>query len=198
MRCLLAGAGSLKFLLCYYGTWWRGEAGVQQMSPPCLCQLRAVSFNILPLFCAQADADSFYMACNGRQFNSIEEDVCQLVYVERAEVFKSEDVSFYFVLLSSGLYQLLTGLPLLSRTLQEVFNCINLKPVSCSSIVSTWKGLFGDIYRLQASLLQHLWPQPASCSDPESVVGLWQLQPPHPELWWGCALWKAVDCFLSW
>jgi len=33
------------------------------------------------------------MACNGRQFNSIEEDVCQLVYVERAEVFKSEDVS---------------------------------------------------------------------------------------------------------
>nr|XP_034958012.1 BRCA1-associated protein-like [Zootoca vivipara] len=31
------------------------------------------------------------MTCNGRQFNSIEEDVCQLVYVERAEVFKSED-----------------------------------------------------------------------------------------------------------
>ncbi|XP_062814462.1 BRCA1-associated protein isoform X1 [Anolis carolinensis] len=42
-------------------------------------------------FSTQADADSFYMACNGRQFNSIEEDVCQLVYVERAEVFKSED-----------------------------------------------------------------------------------------------------------
>ncbi|KAJ7309821.1 hypothetical protein JRQ81_007891 [Phrynocephalus forsythii] len=42
-------------------------------------------------FSSQADADSFYMACNGRQFNSIEEDVCQLVYVERAEVFKSED-----------------------------------------------------------------------------------------------------------
>lgn len=33
------------------------------------------------------------MACNGRQFNSIEEDVCQLVYVERAEVLRSEDVS---------------------------------------------------------------------------------------------------------
>ncbi|XP_067329183.1 BRCA1-associated protein isoform X2 [Anolis sagrei] len=42
-------------------------------------------------FSTQADADSFYIACNGRQFNSIEEDVCQLVYVERAEVFKSED-----------------------------------------------------------------------------------------------------------
>lgn len=42
-------------------------------------------------FSTQADADSFYMMCNGRQFNSIEEDVCQLVYVERAEVFKSED-----------------------------------------------------------------------------------------------------------
>uniref|UniRef100_A0ACB8FZI6 Uncharacterized protein n=1 Tax=Sphaerodactylus townsendi TaxID=933632 RepID=A0ACB8FZI6_9SAUR len=40
---------------------------------------------------SEADADSFYMTCNGRQFNSIEEDVCQLVYVERAEVFKSED-----------------------------------------------------------------------------------------------------------
>ncbi|XP_045743592.1 BRCA1-associated protein isoform X2 [Mirounga angustirostris] len=39
----------------------------------------------------RADADSFYIACNGRQFNSIEDDVCQLVYVERAEVLKSED-----------------------------------------------------------------------------------------------------------
>lgn len=156
MRCLLAGAGSLKFLLCY-GTWWREEAGIQQMSPPpCLCQLRAFSFNSLPLFCAQADADSFYMACNGRQFNSIEEDVCQLVYVERAEVFKSEDVSFYLVFLFSGLQRVLTGLLLLSRTLQEVFICISLKSVSCSSIVSTWKGLFGDFYRLQASPLQHL------------------------------------------
>lgn len=46
-----------------------------------------------PHWCTQADADSFYMACNGRQFNSIEDDVCQLVYVERAEVLKSEDVS---------------------------------------------------------------------------------------------------------
>lgn len=35
------------------------------------------------------------MACNGRQFNSIEDDVCQLVYVERAEVLKSEDVSVH-------------------------------------------------------------------------------------------------------
>ena len=35
------------------------------------------------------------MACNGHQFNSIEDDVCQLVYVERAEVLKSEDVSVH-------------------------------------------------------------------------------------------------------
>ncbi|XP_039360723.1 BRCA1-associated protein isoform X1 [Mauremys reevesii] len=48
-------------------------------------------YMVLIKFSTQADADSFYMACNGRQFNSIEEDVCQLVYVERAEVFKSED-----------------------------------------------------------------------------------------------------------
>ncbi|KAJ7422695.1 BRCA1 associated protein [Willisornis vidua] len=48
-------------------------------------------YMVLIKFSSQADADSFYMACNGRQFNSIEEDVCQLVYVERAEVFKSED-----------------------------------------------------------------------------------------------------------
>lgn len=41
----------------------------------------------------QADADSFYTACNGRQFNSIEDAVCQLVYVERAEVIKSEEVN---------------------------------------------------------------------------------------------------------
>lgn len=45
-----------------------------------------------PATLLQADADSFYATCNGRQFNSIEEAVCQLVYVERAEVFKSEEV----------------------------------------------------------------------------------------------------------
>ncbi|XP_036028024.1 BRCA1-associated protein [Onychomys torridus] len=48
-------------------------------------------YMVLIKFSAQTDADSFYMACNGRQFNSIEDDVCQLVYVERAEVLKSED-----------------------------------------------------------------------------------------------------------
>uniref|UniRef100_A0A4W3I0N0 BRCA1-associated protein n=1 Tax=Callorhinchus milii TaxID=7868 RepID=A0A4W3I0N0_CALMI len=48
-------------------------------------------YMVLIKFCSQAEADSFYTACNGRQFNSIEDDVCQLVYVERAEVIKSED-----------------------------------------------------------------------------------------------------------
>ncbi|MEE6503897.1 hypothetical protein FKM82_005005 [Ascaphus truei] len=48
-------------------------------------------YMVLVKFSSQADADSFYMSSNGRQFNSIEEDVCQLAYVERAEVFKSED-----------------------------------------------------------------------------------------------------------
>uniref|UniRef100_A0A667YJI3 BRCA1-associated protein n=1 Tax=Myripristis murdjan TaxID=586833 RepID=A0A667YJI3_9TELE len=47
-------------------------------------------YMVLIKFSTQADADSFYTACNGRQFNSIEEAVCQLVYVERAEVIKSE------------------------------------------------------------------------------------------------------------
>uniref|UniRef100_A0A3Q4B464 BRCA1-associated protein n=1 Tax=Mola mola TaxID=94237 RepID=A0A3Q4B464_MOLML len=48
-------------------------------------------YMVLIKFCTQADADSFYTACNGRQFNSIEDAVCQLVYVERAEVIKSEE-----------------------------------------------------------------------------------------------------------
>lgn len=48
-------------------------------------------YMVLIKFSSQADADSFYMACNGRRFNSIEEAVCQLVYVERAEVIKSDD-----------------------------------------------------------------------------------------------------------
>lgn len=43
----------------------------------------------------KADADSFYTTCNGRQFNSIEDAVCQLVYVERAEVIKSEEVQIW-------------------------------------------------------------------------------------------------------
>uniref|UniRef100_A0A8C5MRD5 BRCA1-associated protein n=1 Tax=Leptobrachium leishanense TaxID=445787 RepID=A0A8C5MRD5_9ANUR len=48
-------------------------------------------YMVLIKFSCQSDADSFYMASNGRQFNSIEDDVCQLVYVERAEVFKSDE-----------------------------------------------------------------------------------------------------------
>ncbi|TSM28100.1 BRCA1-associated protein [Bagarius yarrelli] len=47
-------------------------------------------YMVLIKFATQADADSFYTTCNGRQFNSIEDAVCQLVYVERAEVIKSE------------------------------------------------------------------------------------------------------------
>lgn len=83
------------------------------------------------------------MACNGRQFNSIEEDVCQLVYVERAEVFKSEDVSLFgFVFLA--LQRFLTGLFGLGRTLQELLNSVSPNPISRSSAVSTWESLFGD------------------------------------------------------
>ncbi|RVE66239.1 hypothetical protein OJAV_G00124110 [Oryzias javanicus] len=48
-------------------------------------------YMVLIKFCSQADADSFYATCNGRQFNSIEEAVCQVVYVERAEVIKSQE-----------------------------------------------------------------------------------------------------------
>lgn len=46
-------------------------------------------YMVLLKFCTQADADSFYTACNGNPFNSIEDAVCQLIYVERAEVIKS-------------------------------------------------------------------------------------------------------------
>ncbi|XP_034752007.1 BRCA1-associated protein [Etheostoma cragini] len=48
-------------------------------------------YMVLIKFCSQADADSFYTACNGRQFNSIEDAVCQMVYVERAEVIRSDE-----------------------------------------------------------------------------------------------------------
>lgn len=82
------------------------------------------------------------MACNGRQFNSIEEDVCQLVYVERAEVFKSEDVSF-FVFLSFPLnFGNLTELFMLDRMLQEALHCFNPELVSHSGAVPAWESLF--------------------------------------------------------
>ncbi|KAF7701074.1 BRCA1-associated protein [Silurus meridionalis] len=48
-------------------------------------------YMVLIKFATQADADSFYINCNGRQFNSIEDAVCQLVYVQRAEMIKSEE-----------------------------------------------------------------------------------------------------------
>ena len=56
----------------------------------------------LILHTRQVDADSFYTACNGRQFNSIEDAVCQLVYVERAEVIKSEQVSLFVLLINQS------------------------------------------------------------------------------------------------
>uniref|UniRef100_A0A8C2FZS5 BRCA1 associated protein n=1 Tax=Cyprinus carpio TaxID=7962 RepID=A0A8C2FZS5_CYPCA len=54
-------------------------------------------YMVLVKFRRQADADSFYTECNGRQFNSIEDAVCQLVYVERAEVIKSEEVRLWSI-----------------------------------------------------------------------------------------------------
>ena len=60
----------------------------------------------LILHTRQVDADSFYTACNGRQFNSIEDAVCQLVYVERAEVIKSEQVSPFVLLINQSINQL--------------------------------------------------------------------------------------------
>lgn len=58
-----------------------------------LCAWRFFNAAVVFSVRVQADADSFYTACNGRQFNSIEDAVCQLVYVERAEVIKSEEVN---------------------------------------------------------------------------------------------------------
>lgn len=66
--------------------------------------------------------------------------MCQLVYVERAEVFKSEDVSFFcfpFPLNFGGL----TELFMLDRTLQEALHCFNPELVSRSSAVPTWESL---------------------------------------------------------
>lgn len=56
------------------------------------CKTELLSCFFSPPLITQADADSFYTACNGHPFNSIEDAVCQLIYVERAEVIKSEEV----------------------------------------------------------------------------------------------------------
>lgn len=112
------------------------------------------------------------MACNGRQFNSIEEDVCQLVYVERAEVFKSEDVSFCFLLSFPPDLGDLPGLFMPDRTPQEALRCFNPKPVSRSSAVSTWEGLFGG----SVSFVPHL----CSVSD---------LTLPGAAVWWVQKTW---------
>lgn len=68
--------------------------------------------------------------------------MCQLVYVERAEVFKSEDVSFFYVFLSFPLnFGGLTELFMLDRMLQEALHCFNPELVSRSSAVPTWESL---------------------------------------------------------
>ena len=47
---------------------------------------------ILIIIILKADADMFYNNFNGQNFNSIEEDICKLVYVARVETTKeSED-----------------------------------------------------------------------------------------------------------
>uniref|UniRef100_A0A914WUY1 BRCA1-associated protein n=1 Tax=Plectus sambesii TaxID=2011161 RepID=A0A914WUY1_9BILA len=48
-------------------------------------------YMVLLKFRSQAGADEFYYDYNGRQFNSIEPDVCHLVYVDRVETVKEEE-----------------------------------------------------------------------------------------------------------
>ena len=43
-------------------------------------------------FKTQQDADEFYLYNNNRRFNSIEETVCRLVYVEKVEAINSSKV----------------------------------------------------------------------------------------------------------
>lgn len=139
------------------------------------------------------------MACNGRQFNSIEEDVCQLVYVERAEVFKSEDVSLSCFVFPA-LQGILAGLFGLGRMLQELLDCYQAKPISHSSAVATWESLFGDFVGFM--------PRHCSISDlnllraedlvnPENRMGLAAAAlRPCCEEGSGCGLLNVVDRFL--
>ncbi|CAM9192924.1 unnamed protein product [Lampetra fluviatilis] len=47
-------------------------------------------YMVLLHFLTQASADEFYGEFNGRRFNSIEEDVCQLVHLQRADAMRSD------------------------------------------------------------------------------------------------------------
>lgn len=64
-------------------------------------QVRKNSFSIFKtpktnyIFLIKKDADSFYLHNNNRKFNSIEENVCHLVYVERIEALNSSKVIYF-------------------------------------------------------------------------------------------------------
>ena len=47
----------------------------------------------------QNSADEFYSYFNGRPFNSIEEDVCHLVYVAKVEIIKESEVKILLLFL---------------------------------------------------------------------------------------------------
>jgi BRCA1-associated protein len=45
-------------------------------------------YMVLLTFLDQRTADAFFMDFNGRQFSSLEPELCHLVYIERIEVFE--------------------------------------------------------------------------------------------------------------
>ncbi len=91
-----------------------------QFTAPCQSQLDMIriitdgsssnQFMVLLRFRCQEAADEFYRAFNGQRFNSLESDVCSLVYVSKVETCKESE---YYPLASH------TELPLCSICLES-------------------------------------------------------------------------------
>ena len=73
-----------------------------QFTAPCHSELEMMrvlqdgspnQFMVLLRFRCQEAADEFFQAFNGQRFNSLEEDVCSLVYVSKVETCK--EAEFY-------------------------------------------------------------------------------------------------------
>lgn len=89
-------------------------------------------YMVLIKFCNQRLADEFFNTYNNVSFNSIEPDICQLIYVAKVEVMKDSEVSvlicqvwvifcFGFVLKDSFLYSYLFS-PIRKILFLQMFN----------------------------------------------------------------------------
>jgi len=128
----------------------------------------------LVLFHSQEEADECYKTFNGTPYNSIETDVCHLVYMARVEICGEEDIDFSRGLISPG--SGLTELPICTVCLERMDESVDgILTILCNhsfhgACLAKWVDTTCPVCRYIQS------PEIAaesSCSECTSIESLW-------------------------